>query len=440
MRNYPDIGIQVGEVLLPALQVDLNKWAVIACDQFTSQPEYWQQVRDLVGNAPSTLNLILPEAYLGTPEEQARVQSSQGQMRAYLDNHLLVGHQGLVYVERTVDGQTRRGLILALDLEHYDFSKTSQSLIRATEGTIIDRLPPRMRIREGASLELPHILVLIDDPQRTVIEPIAENKASLRPLYDTDLMFNSGHLAGYLVDDLQAELGVVAALRALADPQHFYSKYGVGPEKGILLFAAGDGNHSLATAKSIWEKIKAQVGPDHPARYALVEIENVHDEGLAFEPIHRVLFGVQGDPAAAVRAYFGEQASLRPVTGPSEMIAAVKGQRETQQVIGLVSPQGAQLLTIDRPGSNLAVGTIQAFLDKWSEQGGFSPMDYVHGDEVVCQLGAQSGNLGIYLPAMDKSELFRTVILDGSLPRKTFSMGEAHEKRFYMESRKITTH
>lgn len=440
MRNYPDIGIQVGEVLLPALQVDLNKWAVIACDQFTSQPEYWQQVRDLVGNAPSTLNLILPEAYLGTPEEQARVQSSQGQMRAYLDNHLLVGHQGLVYVERTVDGQTRRGLILALDLEHYDFSKTSQSLIRATEGTIIDRLPPRMRIREGASLELPHILVLIDDPQRTVIEPIAENKASLRPLYDTDLMFNSGHLAGYLVDDLQAELGVVAALRALADPQHFYSKYGVGPEKGILLFAAGDGNHSLATAKSIWEKIKAQVGPDHPARYALVEIENVHDEGLAFEPIHRVLFGVQGDPAAAVRAYFGEQASLRPVTGPSEMIAAVKGQRGTQQVIGLVSPQGAQLLTIDRPGSNLAVGTIQAFLDKWSEQGGFSHMDYVHGDEVVCQLGAQSGNLGIYLPAMDKSELFRTVILDGSLPRKTFSMGEAHEKRFYMESRKITTH
>ena len=440
MRNYPDIGIQVGEVLLPALQVDLNKWAVIACDQFTSQPEYWQQVRDLVGNAPSTLNLILPEAYLGTPEEQARVQSSQGQMRAYLDNHLLVGHQGLVYVERTVDGQTRRGLILALDLEHYDFSKTSQSLIRATEGTIIDRLPPRMRIREGASLELPHILVLIDDPQRTVIEPIAENKASLRPLYDTDLMFNSGHLAGYLVDDLQAELVVVAALRALADPQHFYSKYGVGPEKGILLFAAGDGNHSLATAKSIWEKIKAQVGPDHPARYALVEIENVHDEGLAFEPIHRVLFGVQGDPAAAVRAYFGEQASLRPVTGPSEMIAAVKGQRETQQVIGLVSPQGAQLLTIDRPGSNLAVGTIQTFLDKWSKQGGFSPMDYVHGDEVVCQLGAQSGNLGIYLPAMDKSELFRTVILDGSLPRKTFSMGEAHEKRFYMESRKITTH
>lgn len=440
MRNYPDIGIQVGEVLLPALQVDLNKWAVIACDQFTSQPEYWQQVRDLVGNAPSTLNLILPEAYLGTPEEQARVQSSQGQMRAYLDNHLLVGHQGLVYVERTVDGQTRRGLILTLDLEHYDFSKSSQSLIRATEGTIIDRLPPRMRIREGAALELPHILVLIDDPQRTVIEPIAENKASLRPLYDTDLMFNSGHLAGYLVDDLQAELGVLAALRALADPQHFYSKYGVGSEKGILLFAAGDGNHSLATAKSIWEKIKAQVGPDHPARYALVEIENVHDEGLAFEPIHRVLFGVQGDPAGAVRAYFGEQASLRSVNGPSEMIAAVKDQRGTQQVIGLVSPQGAQLLTIDRPGSNLAVGTIQAFLDKWSEQGGFSHIDYVHGDEVVCQLGAQSGNLGIYLPAMDKSELFRTVILDGSLPRKTFSMGEAHEKRFYMESRKITTH
>ena len=437
MRNYPDIGVQVGPVLLPNLQVDMKKWSVIACDQFTSQPEYWQNVSDLVGAAPSTFNMILPEAYLGTPEEGARVQSSQAKMRQYLDQQLLVSHTGLIYVERTVDGKTRHGLMLSLDLEHYDFSKGSQSLIRATEGTILDRLPPRMRIREGAPLELPHILVLIDDPQRTVIEPIAANKASLRPLYDTELMFNSGQLAGWLVDDLPAEQGVMAALRALADPQHFYAKYGVGPEKGILLFAMGDGNHSLATAKAIWEKIKPQVGPDHPARYALVEIENVHDAGLAFEPIHRVLFGVQDQPDAALQAYFGERASLRSVASPVEMITAVKEQRGPQQTIGLISPAGAALLAIEQPSSNLAVGSIQTFLDDWGKQGGFSQVDYVHGDEVTCQLGSQPGNLGIYLPAMDKGELFRTVILDGSLPRKTFSMGEAHEKRFYVESRRI---
>jgi hypothetical protein len=439
MRNYPDVGIQVGEVLLPNLQVDMKKWAVIACDQFTSQPEYWQNVQHLVGDAPSTLNLVLPEAYLGTPEEHARVQSSQAHMRNYIDHQLLEAYAGLIYVERKVDGKTRRGLMIALDLEQYDFSKTSQSLIRATEGTILERLPPRMRIREGAPLELPHILVLIDDPQRTVIEPIAAQKAGLRPLYDTDLMFNSGHLAGYLVDDLAIEQQAVSALRALASPQHFYAKYGVGPEKGILLFAVGDGNHSLATAKSIWEKMKPQVGPDHPARYALVEIENVHDEGLAFEPIHRVLFGVQSDLASALRAHFGQHASLITAASPAEVIEAVKAQHGPQQTVGLISAEGASLLNIERPTANLAVGTIQAFLDEWGKQGGFQEIDYVHGDEVVCQLSTRPGNLGIYLPAMDKSELFRTVILDGSLPRKTFSMGEAHEKRFYMESRKITS-
>lgn len=438
MRNYPDVAVQVGEILLPGLHVDLNKWAVIACDQFTSQPEYWQKVQELVGSAPSTLNLILPEVYLGTDEEQARIQTSQETMRAYLDQQVLVGQQGLIYVERTVDGKTRRGLMVSLDLEQYDFSKDSQSLIRPTEGTILERLPPRMRIREGASLEVPHILILIDDPQRTVIEPVAQRKAQLRPLYDTELMFDSGHLAGYLVDDLAVEQNVMAALRALADPRHFQRKYGVGPEKGTLLFAVGDGNHSLATARAIWNKIKSQVGPNHPARYALVEIENVHDEGLAFEPIHRVLFGVQGDFRAAIHAHFGDRAAFQTVTSEAALIAAVEGQQGPDQIIGLVAPGQQMLLTIHQPESNLPVGTIQAFLDAWQQQGGFEQIDYVHGAEVVCQLGSRPGNLGIYLPAMNKSDLFKTVILDGSLPRKTFSMGEAHEKRFYMECRKIT--
>jgi hypothetical protein len=327
--------------------------------------------------------------------------------------------------------------MMALDLEQYDFSKGSQSLIRATEGTILDRLPPRIRIREGAPLEVPHILVLIDDPDRTVIEPLLEAPAGLRMLYDTDLMMGSGHLRGSLVVEPAQEARIVQALKQLADPRRFQEHYDVGEDQGLLLFAAGDGNHSLATAKSIWEKIKPQVGLDHPARYALVEVENVHDEGLAFEPIHRVLFGIRTEWKAALESYFGEKLSYAPSTSPQEMIAAVNRQAGPGQSFGVVTSQGAGVVTIQEPSSNLPVGTLQAFLDAWLKQGGADHIDYVHGDEVVCQLGGQAANLGFYLPAMNKGDLFKTVILDGSLPRKTFSMGEAHEKRFYMESRKI---
>jgi hypothetical protein len=437
MRNFPDIGIQVGEILLPQAHVDVKKWAVIACDQFTSQPEYWQKVKEIAGDAPSTFHMILPEVYLGTPEETARIQGTQSAMKKYQAENLLIPYEGLILVEREVDGKTRRGLMLALDLERYDYSKGSQSLIRATEGTIIERLPPRIRIREGATLELPHILVLIDDPQRTVIEPLAQATARLKKLYDSDLMLGSGHMRGYLVDDPHMEAQVAAALRRLADPQHFQAKYGVGDDQGVLLFAMGDGNHSLATAKAIWEKLKPSVGMDHPARYALVEVENVHDEGLLFEPIHRVLFGVKQDWQAALRAAFHERVSIRKVDNPQAMIAEVKQQAGGGQSFGAVSSEGAWVISVVQPPSNLPVGTLQGFLDPWIKAGGADHIDYVHGDEVVVELGCQPGNLGFYLPGMDKGDLFKTVILDGSLPRKTFSMGEAHEKRFYMESRRI---
>lgn len=235
---------------------------------------------------------------------------------------------------------------------------------------------------------------------------------------------------------------MVQALRKLADPKRFRAHYGVGEDKGVLLFAAGDGNHSLATAKSIWEKIKAQAGPDHPARYALVEVENVHDEGLVFEPIHRVLFGVREDWQPAFTAYLkqidpGAEAAYRLCSGADEVIAAVQ-RGGNEQVFGAISPEGCTLVTVHHPPANLSVGTLQGFLDSWLKQGGANSIDYVHGSDVVRQLGAQAGNLGFYLPAMDKGDLFKTVILDGSLPRKTFSMGEAHEKRFYMEARRIT--
>jgi hypothetical protein len=435
--TYEHLGIQVPTILLPHSGLDLQRWSVIACDQFTSEPEYWQQVAGLVGDAPSTLHLILPEAYLGTPEEQERTQKAQQAMVSYHEQNLLTAHAGMVLVRRQVSGRTRHGLMLALDLERYDFSKGSQSLIRATEGTIIERLPPRMKIRSGAALEIPHILVLIDDPGRTVIEPLVGQSENLHRLYDFDLMMGSGHLTGFSAADPASERQVVAALAKLADPDYFASRYGVGSQHGVLLFAMGDGNHSLATAKSFWEQTKAKAGMHHPARYALVEVENIHDPGLEFEPIHRVLFGVKADLHQALGAEFGSRAAFQPLPGAEEMTRLVASQPGGLQSVGLVSPEGCGLITFHEPSASLAVGTLQSFLDKWLASGGAESVDYVHGAEVTVRLGSQPGNLGFYLPAMAKSDLFRTVILDGALPRKTFSMGEAHEKRFYMECRQI---
>jgi len=439
MKTYPQIGIQVPQVYLPRQGIDLTPWAVVACDQFTSEPEYWEAVRKLVDAHPSTFNMILPEIYLGTPEEEQRTFSAQAYMSQYLQSGILVPYEGLIYVVRSVSGKTRLGLLLCLDLERYDYHKGAQSLIRATEGTILERLPPRMRIREKALLELPHILVLIDDPQRTVIEPLGEHNRDgrLTLRYDFDLMMDSGHLTGYQVTDSALETGVIKALERLADPQEFVRKYAVGPDQGVLLFAIGDGNHSLATAKAIWEKLKPEVGMDHPARYALVEVENIHDQGLDFEPIHRVLFGLKKDVTSAMQAYYGESFTYTPCADLLEMIAQVEAGSSANQVIGLVKGSSFGTLRIQKPSSNLAVGTLQAFLDAFLKDGGASKIDYVHGAEVVSRLASQPGNAGFFLPRMDKNELFKTVILDGALPRKTFSMGEAKEKRFYMECRRI---
>lgn len=440
MKIIPDLGIQIPQVYLPKKGIDLTKWAVIACDQFTSQPEYWNDVEKIVGDAPSTLNLTFPEVYLEKPGGEERIKNVQASMRKYLEEDILQPHDGLVYVERTVAGKTRKGIVLCLDLEAYDYNKGSSSLIRATEGTIVDRLPPRIKIREGATIELPHILVLIDDPNRTVIEPVGTAKSKLEKLYDFDLMFDSGHLAGYAVsEDLENQ--VVAALRGLANAETFAAKYGIAKDEPVLLFAMGDGNHSLATAKAIWEKIKPQVGMDHPARYALVEIENVHDEGLEFEPIHRVLFGLKKDLFAELEKHFGANFSYKPVASADEMVKAVDAASGEKQAIGLVGGgRSAEfgVVEIANPSSNLPVGTIQPFLDSFLKEGGAEKVDYVHGEDVTVKLGIQPGNAGFYLPGMDKSDLFKTVILDGALPRKTFSMGEAREKRFYMEARKIS--
>jgi hypothetical protein len=446
MKNFFDIGLQIPDLLLPAEKIDAKKWAIVACDQFTSEPEYWKSVEEFVGDAPSTLKMILPEVYLETGDTQKRIETTQAAMRDYQAQGVFTLYEGLILVERTLVAPSkpnhkvkRYGLMVALDLEQYDFSVGSQSLIRATEGTIIDRLPPRMKIRRGAPIELPHILVLIDDPALTVIEPLVAKTNELPVAYDTELFGNGGHLTGYQVSTKELQKNVVEALRLLATPEKFAEKYDLQPGKyGTLLYAMGDGNHSLATAKSIWEELKHQVGLDHPARYALVELENIHSPALNFEPIHRVLMNVTADFFTEFSKH--ETFSSHPFPSMKELTQYVDTiPADDTQRFGVISPAGYIGVSINQPSKNLPVGTLQAHLDTWKALGGFEAIDYVHGTSVVNKLAKIPGNMGFYLPAMEKSELFKTVILDGSLPRKTFSMGEAHEKRYYFECRKITT-
>jgi len=426
------IGVLVPEVMLPPKGTDMMKWAVVACDQFTSQKEYWEQARRIIGDAPSTLDLILPEAYLGSPDEPERIARIKANMKEYLKQGILRKQpQGFVLVERTANGNTRHGLVMALDLEEYDYSKGSGTLIRATEGTIVSRIPPRLKIREGAAVELPHILVLIDDPDRTVIEPLATKAEALPCLYDTDLMLGGGHISGRLVAEEGDVKAVLAALTKLADKDAFEKKYGDHP---VLLFAMGDGNHSLATAKANWEKIKAALPEaeraDHPARYALIELNNVHDEGIVFEPIHRVVFGVEG------RTFIDAlQRKLREQNGAVEILPeAKKAQGGQQHIIPFFYGDTQGTLVVSKPSAQLAVGTLQNAIDAVLKDLG-GEVDYIHGDDVVKDLSKKPGAVGFLLPTMQKGELFSTVVFDGALPRKTFSMGEAAEKRYYLEAR-----
>ena len=444
MRTYESVGVGIPELLLPRKSVDLTKWAVVACDQYTSQPEYWDRARQFVGDAPSTLNLIYPEVYLGEAKAEERIKSIRSKMIEYLDGRILEPHEGLVYVEREAAGKVRKGIVLCIDLENYDYRKGATSLIRATEGTILERIPPRVRIREGAKLECPHIMILIDDPENTVIGPLSANKRSLPLLYDFDLMMKSGRLAGYKVSDEALEKGVIRALDGLADSTRFAKKYGLPGNVPVLLFAMGDGNHSLATAKAIWEKTKERAADKHavmgsPARWALVEIVNLHEAALAFEPIHRVIFAARSgrDLLNEMKSHYLGRFQYEKVISVDTMKSRVHASEPGRQRIGVIRPAELGVIEITKPPSNLAVGSLQLFLDKFMESGGAEKIDYVHGTEPVVELGRQEKNIGFYLPSMNKYDLFKTVIVDGALPRKTFSMGEAAEKRFYMECRRI---
>jgi uncharacterized protein (DUF1015 family) len=411
-------------VLIPK-NVDFSKWSVVACDQYTSEPEYWSKAAEYVGDSPSALNIIFPEVYLNDGDGDERIKKINSTMEEYINSGIFEElTNSFVYVERMQsNGKLRHGLVGMVDLEEYDFSKGSQSKIRATEGTIIERIPPRQKIRLNASLELPHILMLIDDRENTVIEPLDEEKKNFEKLYDFDLMMKSGHLTGYKVNDA-AKARVMSALDKLEEKDAFEKKYGVSG-KGVLLFAVGDGNHSLATAKTCWEDIKKNLSAaeqeNNPARFALVELMNIHDTALEFEPIQRVLFDVDAEKLMnEFMSYYS---------------GAAYDDNGGQKIRYTYNGKEGTIYVKDAP-SNLPVGTLQKFLDEYMAKNG-GTIDYIHGDDVVRKLTESENTIGFMVDSMEKNDLFTTVIKDGSLPRKTFSMGEAADKRFYLECKKI---
>ena len=407
------IPFKKGNILIPK-NINMNKWSVVACDQYTSEPEYWKEVEEIVGNEPSTLRLTLPEIYLEDSNVEERIKNINSNMKEYLDKDIFTEYtDSMIYLERTQsDGKVRGGLIGIVDLEDYSYEKGSQTLIRATEKTVIERIPPRVKVRENALLELPHIMILIDDEKKEIIESLKNKVSEDDVVYDFDLMMNGGHVKGYKLSNETSD-EVIKGLEHLADKDYFESKYGV-KDKGVLLFAMGDGNHSLATAKACYEKDKNELN-----RYALVELVNLHSSALEFEAIHRVVFDTDVDDLIK---------SLYEYYDINE-----EGNGEKFE---LVTKDMDKTLYISNPKSNISVGSIQIFLDEYlSNHKG--KIDYIHGDEVTKEMARREGNVGILFDAMAKSDLFKTVILDGALPRKTFSMGHSQDKRFYLEARKI---
>ena len=419
-EKFSKLGFYPSDILLPKKDVDMSKWAVVACDQFTSEPEYWERVEKTVGDAPSTLRLILPEANLKAPNVDEFIADINASMSKYLEEGIFETlKDSLIYIERgQSDGKIRHGLIGMVDLDQYDFTPGSGALIRATEGTVLDRIPPRARVRRNAPIELPHVMLLIDDPEKTVIEPLTAAADKMESVYDFDLMENGGHIKGYKLSAAQID-AVADALTGLTTDEAMKSKYGVS---GVapLLFAVGDGNHSLATAKSCYEELKKNhPGEDlsnHPARYALVELENIHDPAQVFEPIHRVIF--KTEPKKLLKA-------LEDACGGTEGFPV-------KWYIG----EESGTIVLDKSKGELAVGILQHFLDEYLKSNP-GEIDYIHDDDALISFAKQENAIGFLLPAMEKSQLFRGVIADGVLPRKTFSMGHSREKRYYLEGRKI---
>lgn len=426
-------------ILLPAPEIDLEKWAVVACDQYTSQPDYWCKVQELVGDAPSTLRLTLPEIWLEETDAPERIKAIGRTMEEYQTNGLLrPTAPGMMLVRRQMEGVTapRWGLVMAVDLEAYDYREGSNSPIRPTERTVPQRIPARLAVREAATLELPHILLLIDDPQRSVIEPVVAIRDELEKAYDTPLMLGGGQLTGWFIPEGPLTDKIQQVLETLAAPERLRERYGAPVDAPALQFATGDGNHSMAAARARWEQIRETLTPqqrlEHPARWALAEVVNLQDESLEIEPIHRLVAGV--NPQTVLQDavnYFAAQ-------GAQAQLLEQAPEKEDPWAVRWVAGENIGWLCI-RPGGRwaLPVAALQAFLDDRLPHWQGAKLDYIHGEETLCNLCAGAQSIGFVLPEFRKEDLFRGVVLDGVLPRKTFSMGRAQDKRYYMEARRI---
>ncbi len=403
------------DILLPN-NVDYSKWAVIACDQFTSQPEYWQEVKNIVGKEASTYNLIFPEAELASDREE-RIKNINAAMLGYLKNEVFTEYsKTYIYVERSLqNGSIRKGLIGVVDLEEYDYHKDSTSTIRATEQTVLERIPPRVEIRRNANLELPHILLLCDDYKKIIIEPLSDKKDKFPKLYDFDLMLDGGHITAWLIQG--AEAAIVD--NALAEYESYIREKYQQLDKEPLIYAVGDGNHSLATAKACYEETKVRIGvekaAEHFARYALVELENIYDEAQVFEPIHRLLTNVD------VQHFF-------------ENIMQASGEAGTP--VEWFTNSASGVVYIKKESGKLPIETIQNILDDYLKNNS-GEIDYIHGDETLKSLAKKENSIGLLMPEVTKNAFFEDIAKNGVMPRKTFSMGEAQEKRYYIEARKI---
>ena len=419
-------GIRPAEIMLPREDICRETWACVACDQYTSEPEYWEDKDALVGDRPSALRLILPECWLN--ESGMRIPKIHSAMRRYLDEGVLVPavRNGFVLCERTTETGSRLGLVCAVDLEEYSFHQEEKPLIRPTEQTITSRLPPRLVIRRGAPVELTHIMILIDDPERTVLEPLRKKKTELRKLYDFDLMGQGGHLSGWAVEEEADLASIDGAMNALLE-----KKTRETPDGKPMLLAVGDGNHSLATAKAYWEEIRATLTPEeqktHPARFALCEVVNLHDEALLFEPIHRLLTGTDRTTLMAEWINYAEARGMK----------CSGRETENSHRFTVISETGEETVNIENPEGAIPCETAQKFLDDFLRRHPESDIDFIHGEAALRKLCGQPETVGLLMPAINKDSFFRDVIRLGVLPRKTFSMGEANEKRFYMEAKRI---
>ncbi len=436
------LGTKIPDILLPRKHIDLSSWAIIACDQFTQDRSFWDALGRSIGDKPSLLPMIFPEVYLEDPDKNERIlQIRQAMQRAFELHYFDEPIHGLMYIERSTPFHPkRRGLVLALDLERYDWQIEKRTLIRATEGTVKERLPPRIEIRRGAPLESPHIIVLIDDPSRRLVEGFGERLTGRQPRYNTTLLANGGTIQGWTLqaeDDFNFLADNLERLVREAIERDGRSSPGEEP----FLYAVGDGNHSLATAKAVWEEYKRIHGNDrsimnHPARYALVEIENIYDDGIAFEPIHRIIFGTNlHEIESLLQAKLS--AKLEPISNLEELRERLRKPQHGTIQYGLVSSAGLRLLQIS--GTVVSTVPLQPVLDSFIELNrGKVSIDYIHGDQETSELAfGQQDRVAVLLPPVGKEDLFRTVGKSGPLPRKSFSMGEGIEKRFYLECRRL---